>query len=101
MSSLRHVEDGETVSSPPADPSKAPLRGFEVTPSYRRTLRNRPFFLLWLAQLVSQSGDYIFEVALLWLVLELTHSAFDVGIMVTGTILPGVVLGPVLGVYID
>jgi MFS family permease len=73
----------------------------ERTPSYRRTLRNRPFFLLWVAQLVSQSGDYIFEVALLWLVLELTGSAFAVAIVVTGTILPGVVLGPFLGVYID
>lgn len=41
------------------------------------------------------------EVALLWLVLQITGSAFAVGIVVTGTILPGVLLGPFLGVFID
>ncbi len=70
-------------------------------PSYRRALRNRPFFLVFVSQLVSQSGDFIFSVALIWLVLELTGSAFAVGLMLTGLILPGVVLGPFLGVYID
>lgn len=70
-------------------------------PSYVRTLRNRPFLLLWAAQLVSQSGDFIFEVALLWLVLEFTGSALAVGIVVTGTILPAVFVGPFLGVYVD
>ena len=78
----------------PAAPPFAP-------PSYRRTLANRPFFLLWISQLVSQSGDFIFEVALLWLVLQLTGSAFAVALVVTGTILPGVLLGPFLGVFID
>ena len=80
----------------PSDPG-TPTDG----PSYRRVLRSRPFFLLWTSQLVSQSGDYIFEVALLWLVLQLTHSAFAVALIVTGTILPAVVLGPFLGVFVD
>ncbi len=39
--------------------------------------------------------------ALLWLVLELTGSPFAVALIVVGTILPAVVLGPFLGVYID
>lgn len=78
-----------------------PPRGPTDSPSYRRTLGNRPFLLLWVAQLVSQSGDYIFDVALLWLVLETTRSPFAVALVVTGTILPAVVLGPFLGVYID
>jgi len=84
-----------------AEPAVAAPVPASVPPSYRRTLANRPFFLLWISQLVSQSGDFIFEVALLWLVLELTRSPFAVGIIVTGTILPGVLLGPFLGVYID
>jgi DHA3 family macrolide efflux protein-like MFS transporter len=70
-------------------------------PSFRRALQNRPFFLLWLSQLVSQSGDLVFEVALLWLVLEVTWSVFAVGLVVAVTLLPGVLLGPFLGVYID
>ncbi len=70
-------------------------------PSFRRTLGNRAFFLLWVSQLVSQSGDFVFEVALLWLVLEVTGSVFAVGVVVAVIALPGVVLGPFLGVYVD
>jgi MFS transporter, DHA3 family, macrolide efflux protein len=99
-STARTVGDSDSSRSARLDPSATVPTGTEP-PSYRRTLGNRPFFLLWTSQLVSQSGDYIFEVALLWLVLELTGSAFAVAIVVTGTILPGVVLGPFLGVYID
>jgi MFS family permease len=87
-------------AKPPPAPSTVPGPN-DGPPSYRRTLANRPFLLLWASQLVSQSGDFIFEVALLWLVLELTHSAFSLAIVVTGTILPGVILGPFLGVYVD
>ncbi len=95
------------IPDPPGDGGAGPAADLDArigrpqAPSYTRTLTNRPFLLLWLSQLISQSGDFIFEVALLWLVLELTHSAFDVGVMVTGTVLPGVVLGPFLGVYLD
>lgn len=83
---------------PPAAGSTEPAAD---RPSYRRVLSNRRFSLLWVSQLVSQSGDYIFEVALLWLILEITGSAFAVGVVVTGTILPAVILGPFLGVYVD
>jgi MFS transporter, DHA3 family, macrolide efflux protein len=97
----RSSDEAEPSANPRAGPSVVPPEQPEPAPSYRRTLGNRPFFLLWLAQLVSQSGDFIFEVALLWLVLEVTGSAFAVAIIVTGTILPAVILGPFLGVYID
>ena len=70
-------------------------------PSFGRALRSRPFFLLWLSQLISQSGDFVFEVALLWLVLEVTGSVFAVGLVVAVTLLPSVVLGPFLGVLVD
>ena len=85
--------EGRPLPAPPTGPARSP--------SFRRALRNRPFLLLWVAQFVSQSGDYIFDVALIWLVLEITGSAFAVGLIVMGAILPGVVLGPFLGVYID
>lgn len=71
------------------------------TPSYIRTLRNRPFLRLWSSQLISQSGDFVFEVALLWLVLEITGSVFAVGLVVAATLLPGILLVPFLGVYVD
>ena len=81
-------------SSPPPSPTARP-------PSFVRALRHRPFFLLWASQLISQSGDFVFDVALLWLVLETTGSVFAVGLVVTAMLVPAVLLGPVLGVYID
>src|SRR3989442_6579150 len=70
-------------------------------PSYRRVLSNRSFSLLWIGQLVSQSGDFIFDVAALWLVLQLTGDTLKVGIAVAFVLLPAVVIGPFAGVYID
>ena len=70
-------------------------------PSYRRVLSNRSFSLLWIGQLVSQSGDFIFDVAALWLVLQLTGDILKVGIAVAFVLLPAVVIGPFAGVYID
>ena len=70
-------------------------------PSYRRILANRSFSLLWIGQLVSQSGDYIFDVAALWLVLQLTGSIFKVGLATAVIVLPPVLIGPFAGVYVD
>lgn len=70
-------------------------------PSYRRVLANRSFSFLWLGQLVSQSGDFIFDVALLWLVLDLTGSAFYTGVTVAVELLPTVIVAPLAGVFVD
>ncbi len=71
------------------------------SPSFGRTLRSRPFLYLWASQLISQSGDFVFEVALLWLVLQTTGSVLAVGLVVVATLVPTVVLGPFLGVLVD
>jgi len=70
-------------------------------PSLRRVLWNRPFALLWLSQLVSNSGDYVFDVAIVWLVLRATSSPFYVGLVLAASLLPGVLVGPIAGVFID
>ncbi len=88
--------ESETPNASPHPLPPEPRR-----PSFRRALAHRPFLLLWSSQLVSQSGDFVFEVALLWLVLQATGSAFAVGLVVTATLVPAVVLGPFLGVYVD
>ena len=90
------LPDGAPASAPAGE---VPPPG--AAPSFRRALASRPFFLLWTSQLVSQSGDFIFDVALLWLVLQTTGSVFAVTLAVVATIVPTVVLGPVLGVYVD
>src|SRR5713101_4545987 len=70
-------------------------------PSFRRVFSNRSFSLLWIGQMVSQSGDYIFDVVALWLVLQLTGDIFKVGLTTATIFLPPVVIGPLAGVYVD
>ena len=64
-------------------------------------LHTRNFSLLFSGQLVSQIGDSMSKVALLWFVYELTGSAFkmaEIGLLQT---IPPLVLGPLIGVYLD
>ena len=77
------------------------IRDTAFRPSYARALRYRGFLWLWLSQLVSQSGDYIFEVAVIWLVLTTSGSVLDVGLVVAASVVPLVVTSPLLGVYVD
>lgn len=53
-----------------------------------------------MGELVSQSGDYVFAIALPWLVLLQTNSAFDVSITKAISWVP-LLLSPVAGVYVD
>ncbi len=70
-------------------------------PSYASLLRQRSFSYLWIGQLVSQSGDAIFDVALLWLVLITTGSTALVGITQAAVLVPSVLAYPLAGVYAD
>ena len=70
-------------------------------PSFRRILSNKAFTLLWIGQVVSQSGDYIFDVVALWLVLQLPDPVFKAGLTTAVVLLPGVIVGPIAGVYVD
>jgi MFS family permease len=64
-------------------------------------LLTRDFALLFASQAVSQIGDGLSKVALLWFVYEITGSALKtttIGLLQT---LPPLVLGPFIGVYLD
>jgi MFS family permease len=50
---------------------------------------------------VSQSGDAVFDVALLWLVLVTTGSTTLVGVTQAAVLLPNVFASPIAGVYAD
>ena len=68
--------------------------------SYRRVLSSRSTFFLWMGELVSQSGDSVFAIALPWLVLIQTHSAFDVSLAVAVSWIP-LLFSSITGVYVD
>lgn len=70
--------------------------------AYGRLLRdNRDFRLLWLAQIVSEIGDWFYTVAIYSLLLELTGEAKSVALAVVLQLLPQVLVAPMAGVIND
>ena len=66
-----------------------------------RLLRTRDFGFLWSGQVVSQVGDGLNKVALLWFVYALTGSALKMTVIgLVQTICP-LIFGPIIGVYLD
>ena len=74
-------------------------------PSYRRLLRNPALTLLWASQLVSQSGDYVFDVALVWFVAESSRTSalapLYIATVSAAAFLPWIVLSPIIGTLVD
>ncbi len=69
--------------------------------SHWRLLFARDFGLVWLSQLVSQVGDGISNLALLWFVYSITGSPVKTTIIGLLHTIPPIVLGPLIGVYVD
>jgi MFS transporter, DHA3 family, macrolide efflux protein len=67
----------------------------------RRLLLTKDFGLIWLSQLVSQVGDGISNLALLWFVYSITGSPIKTTIIGLLHTIPPIVLGPFIGVYVD
>lgn len=66
-----------------------------------RALRYREYRLLWASLLIGGSGYWIFITAQGWLVLELTDSAFWVGMVIFCASIPPLFLAPFGGVCAD
>jgi MFS family permease len=64
-------------------------------------LRNRDFGFLFAGQTISQIGDSLNKVALLWFVYELTGSALKMTLVGLLQTLPPLLFGPLIGVYLD
>lgn len=63
--------------------------------------RNRSFRQLWLGQVVSQMGDWFNTIALYTIILRLTGSGRDVGLLLVARFLPSFLFGPISGVVAD
>jgi MFS family permease len=75
-----------------------------MPPSNRRStaaLRHRDFALFWWSSLVSNSGTWLQNVAVPFVVFRLTHSAAWVGFATFAQFAPGVVLAPIAGSIAD
>lgn len=67
----------------------------------RPLLLTRNFGLVWSGQLISQIGDGISRLALLWFVYAITGSALKTSMIGLLQTIPPILLGPVIGVYVD
>ena len=70
--------------------------------SYWRLVRdNRNFRRLWLAQIVSEMGDWFYILAIYSLLLQFTGKAQSVGLALVLQVLPSTLVGPTAGVVND
>ncbi len=76
-------------------PAAGPTRWF------KRIFINKNIFYLWTGQIISQSGDSIFEIVLLWLLLDLTGSNAATGLVAMSAYLPTLLFGVFSGVLVD
>ncbi len=92
-----------------AMPEAGPVPGTEVTAaattakdrSSFRALRSRPFRLYFGGQIVSASGSFLQQTAIGWLVLELTGSPSDLGLVLAAGGIPSLLFGPWGGAVAD
>ncbi|HEX9764701.1 MAG TPA: MFS transporter [Candidatus Acidoferrales bacterium] len=72
------------------------------TVSFAQVLRNRQFFVLWVAQLISNFGDWLALLALFSLVaFRWKGTPYEVSGIFIAFALPWALLGPVAGVFVD
>ncbi len=65
-------------------------------------LKNKNFFFLWLGQVISQFGDRLTQIALIYLIYKKAPgSAYELAKLFTFVIIPVFIIGPIAGVYID
>jgi predicted MFS family arabinose efflux permease len=65
------------------------------------TLRQRNFFLLWFAGLISITGNWMLDIALPVIVYQMTGSALAVGGMLLSSKIPAILFGSLAGVFVD
>jgi DHA3 family tetracycline resistance protein-like MFS transporter len=66
-----------------------------------RALRNRSFALLWTGQTISRVGDFVYEIALAWWVLEKTGSPETMSLVLVFSITPSVLFLLIGGLAVD
>jgi MFS family permease len=67
----------------------------------RHLLLSRDFGLIWWGQLISQIGDGVTKLALLWFVYSVTGSAIKTTVIGLLQTIPPIIFGPLIGVYLD
>lgn len=71
--------------------------------SYNKVLKNKNFFLLWIAQAITSFGDSLSTIALIGLIVWFTKGAKEINMMwlMLSLLIPQVIFGPIAGVFVD
>src|SRR5690348_1304250 len=89
------ITERETPSfSAPQQPGKGLLRAFTA-------LHQRNYRLYWFGQMISLTGTWMQTVGQAWLVLQLTHSAWQLGVVGALQFLPVLLFSLFGGVFAD
>lgn len=70
-------------------------------PNQMTILRNTRFLILWSSQTISNSGDAIFSLAVIWFILSSTNSILLVGLIVAASFVPEIIVAPFAGTFVD
>jgi MFS family permease len=92
------------LHQPGGGKSSGPVRGTAVLAGLTRgfqALEVRNYRLFWIGQLISQTGSWMQRTAQDWLVLQLTHSPFALGLVTALQFLPVLLLSLIGGVITD
>ncbi|HLQ10961.1 MAG TPA: MFS transporter [Ktedonobacteraceae bacterium] len=68
---------------------------------FARALKSRPYAMIWIGQTISNLGDGIFNVALAWQILLMTHSGTAMGVVLIASMIPRLVFVLIGGVAAD
>ena len=90
------AEQGAQTEPAPGDHARAARRQ-----GASRALRSRPFRLYFAGQVASASGTFVQQTALGWLVLRLTGSAAELGLVLAAGGVPSLLFGPWGGTIAD
>lgn len=70
-------------------------------PNQMTILRNTRFLILWSSQTISNSGDAIFSLAVIWFILSSSNSILLVGLIVAASFVPEIIVAPFAGTFVD
>lgn len=68
----------------------------------RELLKDKNFFLIWFAQIISNFGDRLNQMALIGLIyIRAPGSTIELAKLLSFTIIPVFIIGPIAGIYVD
>lgn len=78
--------------------------GNRALPMNNSVFKNRNFILLLIGQIMSNLGNAIHSVSVVWYILNIVgegRSGFFIAIFTMCTLIPSIIFGPISGVYVD